>query len=98
MKWNRRKQKLISYKAQRVGDKRTVTKFLWKWMRIDEQWRWLEKATWEEVCFSINAGFLLCGNRLPDHQVTWIPQKWVDKKKYTPTGITTSKEHLDSLK
>ena len=99
MKWNSYVKTGPSFHTHAVNSTRQVEKFLWWPKLIDGQWRCLTKGQWTEQCFTINGNFLE-SKRLPDYMVVWVPQYWNDRrcKPYRPTGITTSKEHLDSLK
>ena len=64
MKWHKKFKPL-----PKDGETREITRFLWFPKCIDSEWRWLEKASWEQYYLNLSyASFL-------DRR--WFDRKWV---------------------
>ena len=63
MRWRRLEQ----------GATRTVTRFLWFPVEIDNETRWLERATWEERIVDLVSVFSGA-----DRGQRWEKQRWID--------------------
>ena len=53
---------------RRIGDERTITRFLWLPLELNREVRWLERATWAEVCR---------GSR---HGLWWDQTHWINSQ------------------
>jgi len=66
----------------KIGDERTVTKFLWfpklAWFKDKLEWRWLKKETFTERFQQCHAMAPDC----PDHLVHgWKAYRWLQNKR-----------------
>jgi len=74
MKWTDRAFKKEQENKLRVGDKRTLSKFLWLPKLLDHEWRWLQRASiaqsFDEDTFGDMCGHIVTGYSWYD--IGWI--------------------------
>lgn len=55
----------------KTGDLRAKTAFLWLPRHMDGEWRWLEKASWQQLCMV----------SYDCHFYEWLDHHWCDNNK-----------------
>ena len=71
MKWYDKES--VKKLMPKLGDKRYKEGFLWKIKRLDKQYRWLERARWEEM-YQLHEG------DNGDIHSCWKETHWADKE------------------
>lgn len=59
------------------GDARTKTGFLWLPKKINEEWRWLERATWIQVCMRLPTLMPEPTYTRRETHLQWVSTEWV---------------------
>jgi len=79
MRWKAKSDSILI-----LGDIRICSKFLWLPFLLEDEWRWLEVADWEEKVIKriYNSGRRHNSNRPPgtepSYYLEWMPTKWLE--------------------
>lgn len=70
--------KATAKRQPKEGDTRTRTGFLWLPKKLSGEWRWLERATWKQVCMKLTMLVPEGGGYSPGQYILkWVSTEWV---------------------